>query len=317
MKATRYAVALSAASAPPAGAAEIKVIASNAVREPYRELIPIFENSTGHKVTIDWGGTFDIVRRVGGGEIADIVIIPVERIDDFVKSRLLVSRIDVARSGVGVAVRAGAPRPDISSVRALRSSLLAAKSIVLSSGPSSVYLPTLFQKMGIADHLKPKIIKIGPGLPVGETVARGDGEIKKARRQLFQHAVALDRLIARMQRGEFHGDAAGPHLARRVANLVDGLRVALEIGVGIGRRAGALPQHVERIREAFRFQPAGALQGLPDRLAEDEVMAKDTHRLLRRGADRGLTQPFHQAAEDALGCVAGIEETAGQAQRPD
>ena len=177
MKTTHYAVALSAASAPRAGAAEIKVIASNAVREPYRELVPIFQNSTGHKVTIDWGGTFDIVKRVGGGEIADIVIIPVERIDDFVKSRLLVSRIDVARSGVGVAVRAGAPRPDISSVEALRSSLLAAKSIVLSSGPSSVYLPTLFQKMGIADDLKPKIIKIGPGLPVGETVARGDGEI--------------------------------------------------------------------------------------------------------------------------------------------
>jgi molybdate transport system substrate-binding protein len=179
MKTALYAVvaALSATLAPSAGAAEIKVIASNAVREPYRELIPIFEKSTGHRVTIDWGGTVDIVRRIDGDEIADIVIIPAARIDDFVMQGRLVSRIDLARSGVGVAVQAGAPRPGISSAAALRSTLLAAKSIVLSSGPSSIYLPTLFQKMGIADELKPKIIQIGPGLPVGETIARGEGEV--------------------------------------------------------------------------------------------------------------------------------------------
>jgi molybdate transport system substrate-binding protein len=153
------------------------VIASNAVREPYRELVPVFEKATGHRVTIDWGGTVDIVRRVGAGEVADIVIIPAGRIDDFVKQGLLVGRIDLARSGVGVAVRAGAPRPDVSSAAALRNTLLAARSIVLSSGPSSVYLPTLFQKMGIAEQIKSKIIQIGPGLPVGEAVARGEGEI--------------------------------------------------------------------------------------------------------------------------------------------
>jgi molybdate transport system substrate-binding protein len=178
MKPALYAIAaLAAVLASTARAAEIKVIASNAVREPYRELVPAFENSTGHKVRIDWGGTVDIVERVGGGEIADVVIIPAVRIDDFVKQGRLVNRIDLARSGVGAAVGSGAPRPDISSAAALRSTLLAAKSIVLSSGPSSVYLPTLFQKMGIADQLKPKIIQIGPGLPVGEAVARGEGEI--------------------------------------------------------------------------------------------------------------------------------------------
>jgi molybdate transport system substrate-binding protein len=179
MKTALYGVAaaLAAALAPAAGAAEIKVIASNAVREPYRELVPVFEKASGHKVTIDWGGTVDIVKRVGGGEVADIVIIPAGRIDDFVKQGTLVARIDVARSGVGAAVRAGGARPDISSAAALKATLLAAKSIVLSSGPSSLYLPTLFQAMGIADQLKPKIIQIGPGLPVGEAVARGEGEI--------------------------------------------------------------------------------------------------------------------------------------------
>jgi molybdate transport system substrate-binding protein len=178
MKTVLYGVAaLAAFLAPAAGAAEIKVIASNAVREPYRELVPVFEKATGHKVTIDWGGTVDIVKRVAAGEISDIVIIPAARIDGFVKEGKLAGRVDVARSGVGVAVRAGAPHPDISSAQALKHALLGAKSIVLSSGPSSLYLPTLFEKMGIADQLKPKIIQIGPGLPVGETVARGEGEI--------------------------------------------------------------------------------------------------------------------------------------------
>src|SRR5262249_34332980 len=76
-----------------------------------------------------------------------------------------------------VAARVGMPRPDISSAAALKNSLLAAKSIILSSGPSSLYLPTLFQKMGIADALKPKITQIGPGLGVGAALARGEGEI--------------------------------------------------------------------------------------------------------------------------------------------
>lgn len=179
MKTAIYAVAaaLAAALAPAAGAAEIKMIASNAVREPYRELIPVFEKATGHRVTIDWGGTVNIVKRVAGGEVADIVIIPAGRVDEFVKAGKLSNRVDVARSGVGVAARAGIPRPDVSTAAALRDSLIAAKSVVLSSGPSSLYLPTMFQKMGIADQLKPKILQIGPGLGVGDALARGEGDI--------------------------------------------------------------------------------------------------------------------------------------------
>jgi molybdate transport system substrate-binding protein len=179
MKAVLYAIAatLAAVWVPAAGAAEIKMIASNAVREPYGELLPAFEKSTGHKVMVDWGGTVDIVKRVERGEIADIVIVPAVRIDDLIAKGRLSSRTDLVRSGVGVATRAGVPRPDVSSVEALRSTLLAAKSIVLSSGPSSLYLPTLFQKMGIADAVKPKIIQIAPGLGVGDTLARGEGEI--------------------------------------------------------------------------------------------------------------------------------------------
>jgi molybdate transport system substrate-binding protein len=151
----------------------ITVIASNAVREALAGLVPGFEQSTGHKVVTIWGGTLDISARIRDGEVVDIVILAAPRIDGFIAQGRLVagSRVDIARSGVGVAVRAGAPAPDISSGAALRASLLAARSIVLSSGPSSVYLLDLFQRMGIADAIKSKLIQIGPGLPVGEVIS--------------------------------------------------------------------------------------------------------------------------------------------------
>jgi molybdate transport system substrate-binding protein len=157
----------------------IEVIASNAVKEALAELVPDFEQATGHKVVTSWGGTLDIAARIGDGEVVDIVILSSTRIDDFIKQGLLAagSRVDIARSGIGVAVRAGARAPDISCGAALKASLLAARSIVLSSGPSSVYLADLFQRMGIADAIKSKVIQIGPGLPVGKAVARGEGEI--------------------------------------------------------------------------------------------------------------------------------------------
>jgi molybdate transport system substrate-binding protein len=157
--------------------AGITMIASNAVREPCGELLPAFENSAGHTVTVSWGGTVDIVKRVESGEVADIVIIPAACIDDLIAKGLIAIRIDLVRSGVGVAARAGVPKPDVSSVAALKSALKAAQSIVLSSGPSSVYMPALFAKLGIAADIKPKIIQIAPGLGVGATLARGKGEI--------------------------------------------------------------------------------------------------------------------------------------------
>jgi molybdate transport system substrate-binding protein len=155
----------------------IAMIASNAVREPYGELLPLFERDIGHKIMASWGGTVDIVKRVESGEAADIVIIPDARIDDLIAKGLIVSRTDLVRSGVGVAARVDMPKPDLSSVDALRRALLAAESIVLSSGPSSLYMPALFEKLGIAAEVKPKIIQIAPGLGVGATLARGEGEI--------------------------------------------------------------------------------------------------------------------------------------------
>jgi molybdate transport system substrate-binding protein len=160
----------------------ITMIASNAVREPYGELLPAFEQRAGCKVTVSWGGTVDIVKRVESGEVADLVIVPAARIDGLIAKGLIARRTDLVRSGVGVAAKAGVPKPgvpkpDVSSVAALRNTLLAARSIVLSSGPSSLYMPVLFEKLGIADAVKTRIIQIAPGLGVGATLARGEGEI--------------------------------------------------------------------------------------------------------------------------------------------
>lgn len=161
-----------------AHAAEIKVMASAAIKEAYLELVPQFERASGHKVATEWVPTVDILSRIKGGDTVDLVIMVSTSIDDLIKLGKLAagSRVDLVKSGVGVAVRAGAPRPDISSAESLKRALLAAKSITYSTGPSGVYLVGLFQRMGIADELKPKIKQV-KGEPIGAVVARGDAEI--------------------------------------------------------------------------------------------------------------------------------------------
>jgi len=122
-----------------AGAAEIKVLSTQATEEAYRELVPLFEQASGHKVTTIFTGTLDVQKRIAAGETYDLIIMAGPAIDDFIKSGKIVpgSRVDLARSGVGVAVRAGAPKPDISSTEALKKTLIAAKSIGYSTGPSA------------------------------------------------------------------------------------------------------------------------------------------------------------------------------------
>ena len=154
-------------------AADINVLASNALKEAYLELVPSFEKATEHKVATTWAGTNDIKKRMAAGETYDLVIMAGPALDELVKQ----GKIDLAKSGVGVAVRAAAPKPDISSGDALKRALLAAKSIAYSSGPSGVYMEGLFRRLGIADEIKPKLKQTQPGNPVGEVIARGEAEI--------------------------------------------------------------------------------------------------------------------------------------------
>ena len=162
-----------------AGAAEIKVLSTQATEQAYRELAPQFEQASGHKVTTIFTGTLDVQKRIAAGESYDIILMAGPAIDDFIKAGKVVpgSRVDIARSGVGVAVKAGAPKPDIGSTEAVKKTLLAAKSIGYSTGPSGVYLTGLFQRLGVADAIKGKIKQTPTGVFVGNIVASGEAEI--------------------------------------------------------------------------------------------------------------------------------------------
>ena len=174
-----FGVASAAIPAGIASAAEVRVISTGSFKEVLGELAPAFEKSTGHKVVTVFAGTDEIVRRLGAGETLDIVIAPAVWIDDLIKRGLVVgdSRADVARSGIGAATRAGAPRIEMGSADGVRSGLLGAKSIVLSAGVSGVYLNGLFQKWGVAGELKSKITTLPGSVPVADALARGEAEV--------------------------------------------------------------------------------------------------------------------------------------------
>jgi molybdate transport system substrate-binding protein len=162
-----------------AGAAEIKVLSTQATEEAYKELAPQFEKASGHKVTTIFTGTLGVMKRLSDGESYDLLIMSRQSIDELAQAGKVVagSRTDIAKSGVGVAVGKGKPKPDISTVDALKKSLLAAKSIGYSTGPSGIYVVTMFQKMGIADEIKNKLKQTPTGVFVGSIIASGEAEI--------------------------------------------------------------------------------------------------------------------------------------------
>lgn len=160
-------------------AAEIKVLSTQATEQTYRELVPQFEQASGHKVTTIFTGTLDANKRLAAGEIYDLLIMASASIDEHIRGGKVVagSRVDLAKSGVAVAVRSGAPKPDISTTEAFKKTLLAAKSIGYSTGPSGNYVIALFQRLGIADELKGKLRQTPTGVFVGSIVANGEAEI--------------------------------------------------------------------------------------------------------------------------------------------
>jgi molybdate transport system substrate-binding protein len=167
-----------------ASAAEVKVMNSGGFAAPYRALAPEFEQATHNKLEIAWGPsmgtTHDAIPvRLARGEQVDVLIMVASALDDLVKEGKVVpsSRVDIARSFIGMAVKAGAPKPDISTVAALKQTLLNAKSIAYSDSASGVYLSTVgFKQLGIADQIAGKSHMI-PATPVGEIVAKGEAEL--------------------------------------------------------------------------------------------------------------------------------------------
>ena len=164
-------------------AREVRVMSAGATAPAYVQLVPAFEAKTKQKAvtlaTSTGVGTANIVTRLRGGEPVDVVFIAANTMDDLAKEGLVVaaSRVDIARSSIGVGVRAGAKKPDISSADALKQTLLNARSIAISAQISGQYLTNeLLPQMGIAAQVMPKIKRIETE-PVGNVVARGEAEI--------------------------------------------------------------------------------------------------------------------------------------------
>ena len=161
----------------------LKAAISGAFRAAALALIPDFERASGHKVSTSWGPSIgdtptSIPSRLARGEPFDLVILSADSLDRLIAAGRIVSgsRVDLVRSGIGIAVKAGAPRPDIGSADAIVRALLQAASIGYSASASGVYLEGLFRRLGIAEQIAPKL-KRPQGEPVGRLVARGEVEI--------------------------------------------------------------------------------------------------------------------------------------------
>jgi molybdate transport system substrate-binding protein len=156
--------------------ATIKVMLSAAFKEAYLELVPQFERATGHQVENLWVPSVQMMNRLKGGETVDLVILSAAALEDLRKAGIVSERTDLAKSGIGVAVKAGAPKPDISSSAALKRAVLAAKGIAYSTGPSGIYLIKLFERMGIAEQIQSRVKQV-QGVPAGTVAARGEAEL--------------------------------------------------------------------------------------------------------------------------------------------
>lgn len=155
---------------------EILGISSMATRLVLAELAEAYQRASGQRLRIESVGGVDAAKRVAAGEAFDVVILASDAIDKLIAAGhvLAGSRVDLVHSGVAVAVRAGAAEPDISSEDAVRAAVQAACSVSYSTGPSGVALARLFERWGLAEELKTRLVTPPPGIPVGSLVAKGE-----------------------------------------------------------------------------------------------------------------------------------------------
>jgi molybdate transport system substrate-binding protein len=182
MRVALIAGALAVVGSQSAEAAEIKVLTAGAFKQVLLALVPAYEKQTGNKVTVENDTVGAVVKRIKGGDTFDVVIVSPAAVDDLAKDGKVVagSRSDLAKVGVGVVVKDGAVRPDISSVDAFKRALIAAKSVAYidpaSGGSSGIFVDRLLDKLGIAGEVKPKA-KLIAGGAVADHIADGEAEI--------------------------------------------------------------------------------------------------------------------------------------------
>ena len=162
----------------PAEAAEITVLGGMGVVSGLRDLAPAFEKATGHKVVVAFEQAPVLNEKIVAGAPADIAALQPDQVETFIKQGKMVAgtRTNFAQAGVGVSVKTGAPKPDISTVEAFKAAMLNAKSIGYSQGGSGLISAKVMEKLGIADQLKARTRFID-GIPVAEIVAKGEVEV--------------------------------------------------------------------------------------------------------------------------------------------
>jgi len=165
-----------------------------ATRLVLAELADAHRQRSGTVVAFESVGGVDAARRVLAGEAFDVVVLAADAIDRLAAAGAVVaaSKTDLVHSGVAIAVRSGAPRPDIGSADALRQAVLAARSVGYSTGPSGVALVQLFERWGIADTIGGRLVQAPPGVPVGELVARGEVELGFQQLSELMHQGGID-----------------------------------------------------------------------------------------------------------------------------
>jgi molybdate transport system substrate-binding protein len=160
-------------------AAEIVVLSPVMLKTVLEEVGPQFEQTTKHKLVFQFGQSAGLKAQIERGEVFDVAILTAAGIDDLIKQTKLASatRVDVAKSGVGVAIKKGAPKPDIATAEGFRQTLLAAKSITYSAqGASGAIMRKIFERFGIAEEMKAKTTVL-PGPTIAEAVAKGEAEL--------------------------------------------------------------------------------------------------------------------------------------------
>lgn len=174
----------------------LNVISSMATRALLADLAAAWARRGGIELAVESVGGVDAARRVEAAEAFDLVVLAADAIDKLQASGRVVagSRTDLVHSGVAVAVRAGAPHPDIGSEAALREAVLAARTIGHSTGPSGTALLQLFARWGLADTLRARIVQAPPGVPVGALVARGDVELGFQQLSELMHLPSIELL---------------------------------------------------------------------------------------------------------------------------
>ena len=159
--------------------APIRCISSMATRQLLADLAADFTRHSGRVLAVESVGGVDATKRVQAGEVFDVVVLAADAIHKLIASGHLVadSQVDLARSPVVIAVRAGALRPNVGSEEAVKQAVLAARSISYSTGPSGVFLTKLFERWGIAPTIASRLVQAPPGVPVGTLVAYGEVEL--------------------------------------------------------------------------------------------------------------------------------------------